>query len=532
MKSKIAKYSLFFINIAILVFSFLLIAKIKTGTRAIIANYWRSLLPFTLIWIGSGIWGTKYSLHTAPTGGDMFKRVLKCDIVASAFLFGLMYFFRQFHYSRGIVLGTMLGTVLLELFIFVGLYYALRFHHENRDFASTRLVTKSKALEEAQSLKFYLDSGNAVPVISNLSYSPPYLENEAEDSILIPLWKKYLANNQKLFDFINDYLELSHFSKSQSLILDTEGYFNIENEDDASRQLFLNLHTINDLRRFNLYLIRVNQILHDGGVFICHGQTISQRRNQFYKRYTPYLGVLFYGFDFVFRRVLPKLPILQGWYFAITKGRNRAFSETELLGRFYFCGFDLIHKREIDGQMHFILKKSRPHKTDPNPTYGPFIRLKRFGKDGRLIYIKKFRTMHPYSEYLQDYVYSTNALQEGGKFKNDFRVTSWGRVMRALWIDEFPQFLNFFAGELSLVGVRALSEQYFSLYPPDMQELRLKLKPGLLPPFYADMPTSFEEIVESERQYILQKMQKPFCTDWKYFWKGLWNILVKKARSH
>ena len=94
--------------------------------------------------------------------------------------------------------------------------------------------------------------------------------------------------------------------------------------------------------------------------------------------------------------------------------------------------------------MHFILKKAKPPRTDPNPTYGPLIRLKRLGKDGKVIYIKKLRTMHPYSEYLQDYVYQTNALQEGGKFRDDFRVTSWGRILRTLWIDELPQFINFF----------------------------------------------------------------------------------------
>jgi hypothetical protein len=30
---------------------------------------------------------------------------------------------------------------------------------------------------------------------------------------------------------------------------------------------------------------------------------------------------------------------------------------------------------------------------------------------------------------------------------------------------------------------------------------------------------------------ILNKMEKPFRTDWRYFWKGVWNILVKRARS-
>jgi len=182
--------------------------------------------------------------------------------------------------------------------------------------------------------------------------------------------------------------------------------------------------------------------------------------------------------------------------------------------------------------MYFILKKTKAPCTDPSPTYGPLIRLKRKGKDGKTIYLKKLRTMHPYSEYLQDYVYQTNALQEGGKFSNDFRVTTWGKVFRKMWLDELPQLINFFEGDLSLVGVRALSDHYFYLYPKEMQELRIKLKPGLIPPFYADMPKSFEEIVESERRYIMKKMEKPFKTDWVYFWKSVWNIVIKGARSN
>ena len=77
-----------------------------------------------------------------------------------------------------------------------------------------------------------------------------------------------------------------------------------------------------------------------------------------------------------------------------------------------------------------------------------------------------------------------------------------------------------------------MSDHYFYLYPPEMQELRIKLKPGLIPPFYADMPKSFEEIVESERRYIMRKLEKPFRTDWVYFWKSVWNIVIKGARSN
>jgi len=532
MKYKITKYSLFILDIAIVLFAFLFAAKIRPGSLRIVLRYYRSLIPFILIWIGSGVWGMKYSVKNVGSGMNYIRRIFKCNLLAIATVLALMYLLGKFYYSRYLVFSTILGSFALELFLFMGIYYAFRFHRENSAYAATKLITRSKELEESQGAKFFMVSLKTIPTISN---EPYYLPNAPEvngNAILIPLWQKYLGDNPRLFEFLNDFLDLGRFSASGSLILSTETYYNIQNEDENSRQIFINLHKLNDFRRINYYLIRVNELLIPGGVFVCRGQTITQRKSAFYEKFTPYLGSALYLADFVFRRVFPKLPLLQGWYFALTNGKNRALSETEMLGRFYFCGFELIHKREIDGQMHFILKKTKDPRIDPNPTYGPLIRLKRKGKDGRIIYVKKLRTMHPYSEYLQDYVYQTNALQEGGKFASDFRVTTWGKVLRKLWIDELPQFINFFQGELSLVGVRALSEHYFNLYPPDMQELRIKVKPGLIPPFYADMPKSFDEIVESERRYIMRKLKSPLRTDWVYFWKSLWNILVNRARSN
>ncbi len=534
MKRRIAQFFLFLANIVIVVFAFLLVAKLKDGTRRILADfeYWRSLFAFTLIWIGAGFWGLKYSIKTVRNSSDLFKRILKCDVFAVAVIYTLMFVFRKFSYSRGIVLGTIFGSVALEVFVFVGLYLALRFNRESSDDGASRLITRSNALENSQRFNLFLEGKSKVPLLDCTGHKIVISDIEPDDQISQGQWLRYLAYQKELLSFAEEYLDLSRVGKSKVLILNSANHFNVQIEAPQSRKLFINLHKLNDVRRVNLYLIKVNEMLEDGGVFICHGQTVFERRNQIYRQFTPYLGVIIYFLDFMFRRVMPKLPILQGWYFALTKGRNRALSETEMLGRLYFCGFELIHKREINGTMHFILKKIQQHRTDPNPTYGPLIRLKRLGQNGKVIYIKKLRTMHPYSEYLQEYVYKTSDLQDGGKFKNDFRVTTWGRVLRALWIDELPQLHNFLKGEVSLVGVRALSEHYFSLYPKEMQELRLKLKPGLMPPFYTDMPSSFEEIVESERRYILAKMKKPLATDFKYFWIGVWNIIVKRARSN
>ena len=139
--------------------------------------------------------------------------------------------------------------------------------------------------------------------------------------------------------------------------------------------------------------------------------------------------------------------------------------------------------------------------------------------------------MHPYSEFLQEYIFEQHELTKSGKFFNDFRLTGWGRFFRKMWIDEWPQIVNFFQGDLNLVGVRALSEHYYGLYPKDLQDLRTRFKPGLVPPYYADMPKSFDAIVESERHYLLSKQKHPLTTDLKYFFKAWYNIFFKHARS-
>jgi lipopolysaccharide/colanic/teichoic acid biosynthesis glycosyltransferase len=122
-------------------------------------------------------------------------------------------------------------------------------------------------------------------------------------------------------------------------------------------------------------------------------------------------------------------------------------------------------------------------------------------------------------------------LHEGGKFNNDFRVSRIGKIMRIFWIDELPMVLNLFSGEIRLVGVRPLSEQYFSLYSKEHQERRIRYKPGLVPPYYADMPKTLEEIEASEKRFLDLYDEHPFSTNWKYFWRAMYNIIIRRARS-
>ena len=86
---------------------------------------------------------------------------------------------------------------------------------------------------------------------------------------------------------------------------------------------------------------------------------------------------------------------------------------------------------------------------------------------------------------------------------------------------------------MKLVGVRPLSKHYFSLYCEELQQLRVKFKPGLLPPFYADMPKTLDEIQQSELNYLRMCQKRGvFVTDIVYIWKIFVNIVFKRARSH
>jgi lipopolysaccharide/colanic/teichoic acid biosynthesis glycosyltransferase len=161
------------------------------------------------------------------------------------------------------------------------------------------------------------------------------------------------------------------------------------------------------------------------------------------------------------------------------------------------------------------------------------VKLNRVGKNGKLFKVYKFRTMHPYSEFLQAYIYDRYSLQEGGKFNRDIRVTTLGRFMRKCWLDELPMLLNLLKGNMKLVGVRPISKHYFSLYSQALQEKRVKHMPGLLPPFYADMPKTLEDIEASEMRYLSMCEEKgTLRTDFVYFWRIFYTIVFKRARSH
>jgi lipopolysaccharide/colanic/teichoic acid biosynthesis glycosyltransferase len=163
---------------------------------------------------------------------------------------------------------------------------------------------------------------------------------------------------------------------------------------------------------------------------------------------------------------------------------------------------------------------------------GWIYRMPRVGMNGKIIHVYKFRTMHPYSEFLQDYLKKENGYGANGKISDDFRMTSWGKFMRKYWLDEVPQLINVIKGDMKLVGVRPISMSYFRDIPKDLQDLRIRQKPGCIPPYVAmNRASSVSSVLSAEKEYLETKSRNPITTDLKYLFWAVYNIIVKKKRS-
>ena len=111
---------------------------------------------------------------------------------------------------------------------------------------------------------------------------------------------------------------------------------------------------------------------------------------------------------------------------------------------------------------------------------GVFFKQKRMGKNGKYIYIYKFRSMVNDAENVERWLNKEQLRQYYKEYKvaNDPRVTKTGKFLRSTKLDELPQLLNVLKGDLSLVGPRPIQESESDFYGND-KELLLSIKPGL-----------------------------------------------------
>ncbi len=328
-------------------------------------------------------------------------------------------------------------------------------------------------------------------------------------------------------------VDKAHINSRLTKVVADRERFSLLQLPDYQYQTLVDLTLLNDARGINKRFCVVNAKLPDNGQYVCCYRPQEYIKSKILAKYPTGINWVFYSIYFFWKRVLPRLVLTSRLFYDVTKGRKRMLSKTEVLGRLYYCGFEVDEVVPM-GHIEYVFchRHSQPYSQQQLKVYGPLIKLRRVGKDKKFVFFYKFRTMHPYAEYIQKYVFD----QRGGmniadKSDDDWRITTWGKFMRKYWLDELPMLINWLKRDVKLVGVRPLSKTMFETYPKWLQDKRTLVKPGLIPPFYIDHPKDFEELYASEDKYLTEYLKHPVWTDTKYFFMTMYSILFRRMHS-
>jgi lipopolysaccharide/colanic/teichoic acid biosynthesis glycosyltransferase len=143
---------------------------------------------------------------------------------------------------------------------------------------------------------------------------------------------------------------------------------------------------------------------------------------------------------------------------------------------------------------------------------GPgFYRGRRVGKDGRLFWMYKFRTM----------VADADKMGPNVTYKDDPRITRLGAGLRQKRLDELPQLVNVLKGDMSMVGPRPESPEYAERYTPEQREI-LKMKPGVTGPMqiaFLDEEEYLENPATLEVDYLTVMLPQKLAVEMEYIRK-------------
>lgn len=159
-----------------------------------------------------------------------------------------------------------------------------------------------------------------------------------------------------------------------------------------------------------------------------------------------------------------------------------------------------------------------------------FFNHERIGKNGKPFKMYKFRTMVPNADEILKKLLKENKdmnkeYKKYKKLENDPRVTKIGNLLRKFSLDEFPQFINVFLGNMSMVGPRP----YLYREKKDMGKyfnIIKQVKPGVTGYWQVNgrNNTDFKERLLLDEEYI---KIKGISTDLKIIFKTFSKVLKK-----
>lgn len=149
-----------------------------------------------------------------------------------------------------------------------------------------------------------------------------------------------------------------------------------------------------------------------------------------------------------------------------------------------------------------------------NKGAGAFFFQERPGKNERIFKVIKFKSM------------TDERDADGNLLPDKDRITAVGKFVRKTSIDELPQLINVFKGDMSLIGPRPLLPEYLPYYT-EREKLRHTVRPGISGWAQADGRTnlSWEETFEHDIYYV---EHLSFCMDLKVLIKTIKNVIGEK----
>lgn len=507
------KLLLAFGNFVILSIAFLLVAWLKPAThRIVIPQYIRPFIYFSILWIITSSIVGKYRVNFS----DSFFKCVKILLISNITILSLIsigaVLSQSLTFSRLILFGTVGVTTIIEI---LGFYI---FCYDNS--LSRYAKDKLKIEEEEESSNSLISSDVTKKLIIELE-TDSHIDNR-----VLTFIKDQIGT--KAFDYIKEFIDIS---PSSVKVLAIHDFFSVITLPFKEYTGIVNIRKLNHLNGINNTMSEINKKLPVGGIFIGCVETYNSRTNRHKKRF----GILFYitePFDFLIKRIFPRFKLTKNIQRMLHIRISRAISLTETLGRLVLKGFEIVDYKEIDNVVWFIGRKiDIAHNATQN--YGLIFKKSCAGKNGKVINVYKMRTMHPYSEYLQSYLIKNHGYSDNGhgKIKDDFRISFWGKFLRATWLDEAPQLINVLKGEMNLMGVRPVRPARLKEFPEDIIILRQRFNPGCIPPYVSLLMGDEEGNIEAERIYLNEKLKSPIKTDIKYFVKGLYNMLTGKIKS-
>lgn len=255
-------------------------------------------------------------------------------------------------------------------------------------------------------------------------------------------------------------------------------------------------NTVNEGRFYNIDLIQIVDFFSDNGLRVKIESDL----------YNSFIGTVkvntIYGIPFL--EITPQ--ILKSWQIFAKRTFDIIFSILVLIiGLPLWCLIALIVFLETPG--------------------GVFYTQLRYGKNGRVFKIFKFRSMR--------------ADAANGLFftvKNDSRVTKFGRLIRKTHLDEIPQFFNVLMGDMSVVGPRPEQPCVADIYHEKMPifRRRLKVRPGITGWWQVKYTNSEITDEEMERRlkddfYYIENLSLKF--DFEIIVRTVWCVLTGHGQA-